>query len=75
MHTKIIHFVLSDPEESIRLKMESGTMSPTSFLGSVDGPKSLRFISMETEKLISLNRKSQPCLEKQFQKQGDSYHR
>ncbi len=68
---KNYQFVLSLPEESIILKMESGSMTTSLFKGKLNGSKSLRFATMDIEKLVTLNRKSEPCLEKPYEEEDN----
>ncbi len=60
---KNFNFVLSGPEESVRLKLESGRMTATTFDGKIDDLKAIRMIPLETEKLTTVNREGRPCLE------------
>ncbi len=65
---------MSLPEESVILKMEAGSMTASLFKGKLNGSKSLRFATMDIEKLVTLNRKSEPCLEKPYEEE-DNFHR
>ncbi len=72
--SKAFEFFLSSPEESVMIKMESGAMSGLSFMGSAVGSKSLRYVTMDIENRLSLNRDTKPCLDKPLKEQ-ENYHR